>query len=290
MSNPKKALVARVAIGPDVATDQSLVERGGVVGTMAIVTVQYTTNGGFKATIDDFVTSTKDLATSQTKVTTLEAQLASARGDRDQKHIAALAAHGAAVKAVEKVSVAPADVQSYGFLSLDIVKTGLVLPVGILASYNHKTKEIDVLVKYPARHPRQAVHPRDQPRSRRPDHLPPPRRRRPPARAHRVRARHLLAPRGDLVVRRPQRLVRAGVRDRVLRVCSSLGGWRWRHPPSFDREITGGEDQDSSRSRSSRERSRRGAPSPRITLSARRRFRCWSSAIRSSTVSLAMSR
>ena len=149
MSNPKKALVARVAIGPDVATDQALVDRGGVVGTMAILTAFYLSNAAFKSTIDDFVTSTKTLATSQTKVTTLEAQLTQARGDRDQAHIAADGAHGAAVKAVEKASVTPADVQSYGFLSLDIVKTGLVLPVGILATYNHTTKTIDVRVKYP---------------------------------------------------------------------------------------------------------------------------------------------
>jgi hypothetical protein len=150
MSNPKKALVARVAIGPDVVSDQTLVERGGVVSTMAVATVQYSANGGFKVTIDEFVTSAKDLGTAQTKVSNLEAQLALARGDRDQKNITALAAHGAAVKAVEKVSVSPADVQSYGFLSLDIVKTGLVLPSGILATYDHKTKTIHVLVKYPA--------------------------------------------------------------------------------------------------------------------------------------------
>jgi len=149
MSNPKKALVARVAIGPDVATDQTLVDRGGVVGTMAVLTTLYTSNAAFKATIDDFVTSTKTLATSQAKVTTLEAQLAQARGDRDQAHLAAEGAHGAAAKAVEKVSVTPADVQSYGFLSLDIVKTGLVLPAGILATYNHTTKTIEVRVKYP---------------------------------------------------------------------------------------------------------------------------------------------
>ena len=43
----------------------------------------------------------------------------------------------------------PSDVQSYGFLSLDIVKTGLILPVGILATWNHTKKTIDVHVKYP---------------------------------------------------------------------------------------------------------------------------------------------
>jgi hypothetical protein len=149
MSNPKKALVARVSIGPDVATNAALIERGGKVGTLAPTTAQYQNNAAFKATIDDFVTSTKTLDASQTKVSNLEAQLAQARADRDQAQLAAEDAHGAAAKAVEKVSVTPADVQSYGFASLDVVKTGLVLPVGILASYNHTTKMIDVRVKYP---------------------------------------------------------------------------------------------------------------------------------------------
>ena len=69
--------------------------------------------------------STKTLDTSQTKVSNLEAQLAQARGDRDQAYLAAEDAHGAAAKAVEKVSVTPADVQSYGFdVEFDVVKTG----------------------------------------------------------------------------------------------------------------------------------------------------------------------
>jgi hypothetical protein len=149
MSNPKKALVARVAIGPDVASDQALVDRGEVVGTMAVLTALYTSNAAFKATIDDFVTAAKDLDTKQTKVATLEAQLAQARGDRDQAHIDAESAHGAAAKAVEKVSVTPADVQSYGFADLDIVKTGLIVPAGVQATYDHATKTIEVRVKYP---------------------------------------------------------------------------------------------------------------------------------------------
>jgi outer membrane murein-binding lipoprotein Lpp len=150
MSKPKKALISRVSIGPDVATQQTLIERGGKVGTLAPNTAQYQSNPGFKTTIDEFVTSTQKLDASQTKVSNLEAQLAQARADRDQAQLDAEDAHGAAAKAVEKVSVTPADVQSYGFASLDVVKTGLILPVGILASYNHTTKTIHVHVKYPA--------------------------------------------------------------------------------------------------------------------------------------------
>jgi hypothetical protein len=149
MSKPRKAQAARVSIGPDTATYQALIDRGGKVGTLAPSTATYQSNTAFKGTIDDFVTSTKTLDTSQTKVSNLEAQLAQARADRDQAQLAAEDAHGAAAKAVEKVSVTPADVQSYGFASLDVVKTGLVLPVAILVAFNHTTKTIDVRVKYP---------------------------------------------------------------------------------------------------------------------------------------------
>jgi len=149
MSVPKKSELARVAIGPDVATEQALVERGQVVSTMAIITALYLSNSAFKAVIDDFIASATALSASQTKVTNLEAQLTQARGDRDQAHIVALAAHGAAVKQVERVSKTPADVKSYGFVHLEIVKLGTIAPVAIVAAVNHKTKLLDIHVKYP---------------------------------------------------------------------------------------------------------------------------------------------
>ncbi len=145
------------------------------------------------------------------------------------------------------MSVAPADVQSYGFLSLDIVKTGLILLSGILATYNHKTKAIDVLVKYPAGIRAQAVHPRDQHRS------------------HRLGASTYRRLDGDgrrraltgyapgtyfrLHAATPSSagrsdLVRAGVRDRLLRVCSSSGDGadagsapRWSRDPAWRRSL-----------------------------------------------------
>jgi hypothetical protein len=145
----KKSANPRVAIGADVASDQALAERAQVVGTMAVVTALYTSNAAFKAVIDDFVASGAALAAAQAKVTNLEAQLAQARGDRDQQRVVALDAHGAAVKGVERHSTTVAAIQSYGFAQLEIVKEGAVVPTGILAEYDPKKKVINVHVKFP---------------------------------------------------------------------------------------------------------------------------------------------
>src|SRR5262249_49004741 len=91
-------------------------------------------------------------------VTNLEAQLAQARADRDQQRIVALDTHGAAVKAVERHSVTVADIQSYGFVHLEIVKEGAVVPVGLGVAYDPKRKVIDVHVKFPpGKHTRRCV-------------------------------------------------------------------------------------------------------------------------------------
>jgi hypothetical protein len=149
LSNPKKADHGRVAIGSDVASSSSLVERAQVVGAAAPKTPEYTGNPTFKSVIDDFVTSGQNLDTAEKKVTQLESALTQARADRDQARFAAEDCHGAAVKQVERVSKNAADVASYGFVHLEIVKNGAVVPSGILAAFDLKKRVIDVHVKYP---------------------------------------------------------------------------------------------------------------------------------------------
>jgi hypothetical protein len=144
--NPKNA---RVAIGADVASNQSLADRAQVVGTMAVLTALYLSNAAFKAVIDDYIAAGAALAAAQAKVNHLEAQLAQARGDRDQQRVVALDTHGTAVKAVERHSVTAADIQSYGFVQLEVVKEGAVVPTGIVLAYDPKKKVIDLHVKFP---------------------------------------------------------------------------------------------------------------------------------------------
>jgi hypothetical protein len=139
----------RVAVGADVASDKAFVDRAQAVGAMAVLTALYATNAAFKAIIDEYVASGEALAAAQEKVNQLEAQLALARGERDQQRIVSHSWHAAATKQVELHSATPADVTSYGFVPLEIVKAGSVVPVGILAGYDHKKKVIDVHVQFP---------------------------------------------------------------------------------------------------------------------------------------------
>jgi hypothetical protein len=139
----------RVAVGADVASDKAFVDRAQAVAAMAVLTALYTTNAAFKAVIDAYVASGAALAAAQEKVNLLEAQLAQARGDRDQQRIIGHSWHAAAVKQVELHSATPADVTSYGFVPLEIVKTGSAPPMGIFAEYDRKKKVIDIHVQYP---------------------------------------------------------------------------------------------------------------------------------------------
>jgi hypothetical protein len=52
------------------------------------------------------------------------------------------------VSQVEKNSPTPAVLQSYGFLSLEVVKLGAVVPTGIAWSFDHATGLLHIHVQY----------------------------------------------------------------------------------------------------------------------------------------------
>ena len=138
----------RINRGVDNASSDALVARAETVGTAAPSSPVYTGNSTCKAAIDEFVASGPPVVAANKKVTNLEQQLVQARNDRDALVQVCTSAYVAACTQVEKHSVTQADVESCGFVALDIVKKGLLLPTAILATYDRATGDILIRVKY----------------------------------------------------------------------------------------------------------------------------------------------
>jgi hypothetical protein len=150
-SKPKNAQQARVDVGADTVSTKALTDRAQVVGKMALITPLYLNNVAFKMSVDDYVASGTVLSAAETKVDNLEAALTQARGDRDTARAACKGCHAVCVAQVEKNSPTAADLQAYGFLQLEIVKLGSVLPTGILWTYDHVKALLDLHVQFPGR-------------------------------------------------------------------------------------------------------------------------------------------
>lgn len=138
----------RINRGVDNASSDALVARAETVGTAAPSSPVYTGNSTCKAAIDEFVASGPPVVAANKKVTNLEQQLVQARNDRDALVQVCTSAYVAACTQVEKHSVTQADVESCGFVALDIVKKGLLLPTAILATFERATGNILIHVKY----------------------------------------------------------------------------------------------------------------------------------------------
>jgi len=138
----------RINHSVDTVSGDTLTARAETVGTAAPNSPVYTDNATCKAAIDEFVASGPPVVAADKKVASLEQQLVQARNDRDNLVKACTNAYVAACAQVEKHSVTPGDAESCGFVALDIVKQGLLLPMAILATFERATGDILIHVKY----------------------------------------------------------------------------------------------------------------------------------------------
>jgi hypothetical protein len=136
----------RIARGADTASLGTLSERASTVGANAPTSPLYT--GTTKSLIDEFVASGVAAVAAEAKLSQLEQQVVQARNTRDGAVQTCNNAYTAACTQVEKVAVTPADVASCGFVFLDIVKEGLVLPSAILTKVDPKTGDILLHVQW----------------------------------------------------------------------------------------------------------------------------------------------
>jgi hypothetical protein len=152
MSNkPKDVQQPRADVGADNKNNASLAARAKVVGEMATTTSIYLSNSVFKAAVDDFVTAGTTLATADTKVINLEAEIIQARADRDVARTNCRDCHAVCVAQVEKYSATGADLVKFGFAQLEIVRLASVMPNAILWKLDHKTGLMLLHVKFPGR-------------------------------------------------------------------------------------------------------------------------------------------
>ena len=148
MSKPKVPPPPRVDIGADTASNDALTNRAELVGTTAPLTALYLSSSTFKAAVDGFVASGVAVVASESKVTALESQLTQARFARETARVACKSSHSVLCTQVEQASPTAAAIATYGFVALEVVKLGSVLPTGILWSYDHATGLLDLHVKF----------------------------------------------------------------------------------------------------------------------------------------------
>jgi len=139
---------AHVDFGVDKVDDAARETRWKVVGDMAPKTPLYQADAGFHQVIDDYTKAGAKFVAANALIATKEAELDQARSDRDEARKVVDKCHGAAAKQVELHSVTPADLQSYGFVWLDKVTLGLVIPSKIDLRYDLLQALLHVHVKW----------------------------------------------------------------------------------------------------------------------------------------------
>ena len=147
----------RINRGVDNASSDALVTRAENVGASAPNSPIYNDNSTCKAAIDEYVASAPAVVAANKKVANLEQQLVQARNDRAAAEKVCSDAYAAACSQVEKHSVTSSDVQSCGFVALDIVKQGLVPPSALTATYDRATGTILIRVQYADKKSRKCI-------------------------------------------------------------------------------------------------------------------------------------
>jgi hypothetical protein len=147
----------RINRGVDNASSDALVARAEAVGASAPNSPIYTGNSTCKAAIDEYVATAPAVVATNKKVANLEQQLVQARNDRDAAVKVCSDAYAAACSQVEKHSVTRSDVESCGFVALEVVKQGLVLPSSLSATYDRAAGAILIRVQYADKKSRKCI-------------------------------------------------------------------------------------------------------------------------------------
>ena len=145
---PRGIPTIRVRVGPDHASDKATMDRAAVVAQKAPETPLYQADPAFKAAIDDFVNAGSELKEAEIDVAAAQATLRQARSVRNRKRAAARRAQSVCTSQVQMRATTPTDAIACGFLVLDPVSRGLMVPQNILLKYDIALGLLRVHVKY----------------------------------------------------------------------------------------------------------------------------------------------